>query len=321
MTPSPTSRFRPTAEHSPTRTHRLLSSCPGRALAPMRLVEALNTEWDELRQHPAAVAAVQRWAAGSPALRGLRSLADLEGAFATLRREGIATATDGPLLALLALAHDGEELAGRTVVQLFVGRAVRLIRSQVRTSGAETCEVEAQVIAALWQAVMQYPLRRRHEHVAANLAMDTLRLTQHRWAHTPPPHARTQGRTAAYEVPLLTWEDQDPALKAHDHHEPAAWSQVTRLLSDAVAHGAITREQGRVLLQVYAPLPGQAQGVAEVAVQLGISPQTLHRRLSRLTARLAQYLKDVEQEGRRTRHSPTGAPRLGATLDELMQAA
>ena len=92
-------------------------------------------------------------------------------------------------------------------------------------------------------------------------------------------------------------------------------------MSDPAATGATPGERGRGLRKVSPPLPGQPRGVAEVAVQLGISPQTLHRRLSRLTVRLAQYLKDVEQDGRRTRHSPTGAPRLGATLDELMQAA
>ncbi|WP_432498830.1 hypothetical protein [Kineococcus gypseus] len=288
----------------------------------MRLVQALNSEWQQLAQQPANALAVQRWAVQAPALRGLRSLTDLCDSFAALRRTGDPGCTDEPLLALLELAHDGEELAGRAVVQLFLGRAARLIQNQVRTSGAETCEVEAQVIAALWQAVMRYPRHRRPRRVAANLAMDSLRLTQHHWLHSPTPGAREEGFGTTYEVPLLATEDQDPALNATERREPAAWPRVVHLLSDAVAHGAITGEQAQVLLQVYAPPPGQqAHGVAEVAAQLGITTPTLHRRLSRLTARLVQYVKDVEQEGRRLRHSPAGAPRLGATVDELMRAA
>jgi len=319
MSSSPTTHFR--LEVDPGTHDTQLSARPGRAVEPMRFMQALNAEWERLCDEHSTVVAVRRWAVLQPALQGLHCLTDITDAVA---QRGLATVAGGDgcldelLLALLTLAQHGEELAGRTVVQLFMGRAVRLTRSQVRVTGAETAEVEAQVITALWEAVTTYPLQRRRQRVAANLALDALRLTQRRWVFAGPGHSRSGTVT---EVSIFDQEDCDPLMNATGDHKPTAWARVARLLGDSAAHGAITDEQARLLMQVYAPLPGQAQGVAETAAQLGISSETLHRRLSRLSARLVQYLKDVEREGHHGHLSPTATPRLGADPLELMQAA
>ena len=158
---------------------RALSSRPGRAPQDLQLIGALNQEWDRMLGSPEVDARVRRWSDQHVALRGLHTLGELWAAGREHRRK---EASDELLHALVACAQDGEQLAGRVVVQLFLGRAVRLIRSQVPATGAESMEVEAQVVAALWQAVASYPLANRPQRVAANLSMEMLRFTQQRWA-------------------------------------------------------------------------------------------------------------------------------------------
>lgn len=82
------------------------------------------------------------WAT-KPTLAGYTSLADVEAGTAAADR----TAADAIPLALLELAYDGDQLAGRTVLQLMLGKAVRIAASY--TGRADRDLLEQLAVSAL----------------------------------------------------------------------------------------------------------------------------------------------------------------------------
>ncbi|MEU1628188.1 hypothetical protein ABZ746_23230 [Streptomyces sp. NPDC020096] len=102
-------------------------------------------------------------------------------------------------------------LAARLLVQAMLPSAMRTTRS-LRRDGLAFAEVAHIVIGALYEVVRTYPLQRRPRRVAANLAMDTLRLARRelRWGgvleDTEPLEASPALRVAA--------DDPDPYERA-----------------------------------------------------------------------------------------------------------
>ena len=72
---------------------------------------------------------------------------------------------DRVLLGLLALARDGDRLAGRTVVQALLGKLVTMAVADRRLAFDD-------LLAALWVRLATYPIERRPAKVAANLVLD-----------------------------------------------------------------------------------------------------------------------------------------------------
>ena len=85
---------------------------------------------------------------------------------------------DAVLLALLTAQAAGDDLAGRVVVQAMVPK---LVRMAVRDDGATFDDY----LAALWVRVATYPVHRRPQRVAANLALDTLKTVKGTRTHPP----------------------------------------------------------------------------------------------------------------------------------------
>ena len=169
------------------------------------LVGRLNAEWSVLLDAPASRAAVDAWRRREPTLAGLADLAAVEAAVRTgaapktagwagARPEDAAQERADPtraradelLLALLRQATrpgaPGAELAGRTVLQLMLPKAVAIARSQ-RGRVPDPDERISAVIACLYETIRRYPVDRRQRSVAGNLGLDTLHLFQRR---TPP---------------------------------------------------------------------------------------------------------------------------------------
>lgn len=303
------------------RHHVLLSSQPTRRL-DLRLTRALTEEWTRLCGLGSNDAVVCRWVASEPALPRVGSLTELTKALDAAPTPQM----DSMLLALLNLAQRGEQLAGRVLVQQFMGRAIRLAYNQARVTGADPNEVEAQVFAGLWQAVMEYPTARGPRSVAASLALDALRLTQRhwiaRWGHRKEDrNGSNASLPAPQELPLQPEVAEESFLqRAAEASTPT--EAVLQLLTDAVAHGAITRAEAQLLARAYAPLPGAATRSRDIGDELGLTPEAVRRRLSRLVTRLTQYVRTVELEGADGADlSPTASPRLGACIQDLMWAA
>ncbi|HEX8508760.1 MAG TPA: hypothetical protein VF635_04595, partial [Propionibacteriaceae bacterium] len=94
-----------------------MSLAPVRSRSGLRVVDALNAEWNALTEGNRD--AVQGWAARQPALAACGDLSDV------LRAAPLNL--DGVLSALLAEQLEGpEDLASRTVLQIMLGRVVLL---------------------------------------------------------------------------------------------------------------------------------------------------------------------------------------------------
>jgi DNA-directed RNA polymerase specialized sigma24 family protein len=73
---------------------------------------------------------------------------------------------DAVLGHLIEACQAGHDRAGRVVVQAFLGKLVRLSRSDSRLQPDD-------LVAALWIRLARYPLDRRPAKIAANLVLDT----------------------------------------------------------------------------------------------------------------------------------------------------
>lgn len=222
----------------------------------------LNDEWDRLCTDGRS-AAVARWAAAHPALSGCRELSDVEAAVT-------AGAADAVLLALLRLAHDGDELAGRTVLQLMLGKAIRIAGGHAGRDSRECLEHAA--VAALWTVIATYPTDRRPTKVAANIAMDTLGAVSRELAHRRS------------ETP--TEPDALASVLGSDSSAPATDVDLTELLAWAVDAGAISAADAGLLIDIYAPAPG-LDGGAAAAERAGISWAAARQRASRAVRKIA----------------------------------
>ncbi|WP_053207995.1 hypothetical protein [Jiangella muralis] len=236
----------------------------------------LNDEWDRLRAdgQPDAVA---RWAAAEPALAGCRHLADVEAAVTTAVTTA-AGGADAVLIALLRLAHAGDALAGRTVLQLMLGKAIRIAAGHAGRDSREALEHAA--VAALWTVIATYPTERRPAKVAANLAMDTLGVVSRELAHRRS------------ETPA------EPDVLASVAGTGAGDSEntgLTELLAWAVDAGAVSVADARLLFDIYAPAPG-VEGGAAAAGRAGISWAAARQRASRAVRRIAVAVRADEAQ-------------------------
>ena len=134
------------------------------------IVGALNREWRSLVGHDShrSREVVTSWGERHAALRPCNSLGDI----LALVRDN----SDIALAALLALVRDGDGMAGRVILQSQIGRLVWMAQRDVR-AGVDD------YLGALWCEICTYPLERRPRHIAANLALDTLKAVhrEHRW--------------------------------------------------------------------------------------------------------------------------------------------
>ena len=254
---------------------------PIRHQSAASLAGRLNHEWACLAAGPAASAALSRWAPAWPALAGLGSLDDVLSLIAAdpARRDAV-------LLALLELAQAGDGLAGRTVLQVMLGKAVRVAGTIVRRDDVrgDREEALARAVAALWQAIATYPVTLRPARVAANLALDTVGISQR--GHTGSSHLRRSYR----EVPVADVGSVRPAVQrdrdVDDVHGPTD-AQLLTVLAWAVRTGVVDLDEALLLARVYSlddhgrPADGRA-----VAEQAGISWPALRQRCRRLARRI-----------------------------------
>jgi hypothetical protein len=253
---------------------------PARHTSTTTLAGRLNRDWAQLVAGPAAGAALRRWALTCPALTQLSTLDDVLSLVADADAD--ATVRDAVLLALIEAAQAGDALAGRTVLQTMLGKAVRVAGTVARRDDVRGDQEEAlaRAVAALWQAIATYPVALRPARVAANLALDTVAVAQR--GHTGSSHFRRSYR----ELPLAdvgsvsraVQHDGDP----DDVHGPVD-AQLLTVLAWAVRAGVLDLDDAQLLVRVYSvdehgrPADGRA-----VAAQAGLSWPALRQRCRRL---------------------------------------
>lgn len=257
---------------------------PGRPrrTSPDNLVGRLNLEWARLSVAPGSMASVAAWGSVSPALTGVGSL---EGVLARVWQADV-TARDEVLLALLELSRDGDQLAGRTVLQAMLGKAVRVAacvadRPDVRGDQEEAL---ACAVSSLWLVIATYPIARRRSRVAANLALDTVALVQR--GHTGSSHFRRSYPETPFGDLRTVGHSVRQDLQPADRNGPPD-AELFRLLAWAVRNAVLTLDEARLLIRVYTVdeqgRPGDARAVAQ---QEGLTWLALRQRCHRLARRV-----------------------------------
>lgn len=239
------------------------------------LAGQLNAEWSALHDDPATNAVVATWARRDQALREFASLDDVERAVA----QDPPARVDAILLALLNLAQAGDGLAGRTVLQLMLGKAIRIAISH---TGRDTKEnLEHAAVTALWMTIATYPTTRRPTKIAANIAMDTLHAVCGELAHH---RSETPTEPAVLASSLVDrW--------AADCDSAPADLELLELLAWAVDHHTITAADAVLILDIYLPMPGQAGGQA-AAARHNLTWPAARQRASRAVRKITQSVCD-----------------------------
>ena len=232
------------------------------------IVGALDQEWGELvGMHPGAV---MGWAVRHPVLAPYRSLDDVLVA--------AKQSPDAVLAALLAEVAAGDRLAGRVVLQALVGRIARMAQRDPRSGIGD-------YLAALWQVINNYPLRRRPVRIAANLSMDALQaVTRERsWA----------GRSALRLCPSTESLEEllEPAgLDGRPFDSaPLVELEARRVLEASRLLCLIEKPDAALLTSIYADgLTG-----IQAARRFHISAGTVRVRCSRAVRRLAAHAVEL----------------------------
>jgi hypothetical protein len=179
---------------------------------------------------------------------------------------------DRVLLALVARAVDGDDLAARVLLQLLLPGARSLARRWWAVGDAE--ERAAVAVGAVYQRIRSYPLARRPGKVAANILMDAARELRRAVPRTdidlvgdatdqmvaPPQSARGELSVAAH-----------PALELVD------------VLSDAVNEGVI----GAVDAELIARSRIAGERMEDLAAGLNLKPRTVWSRRQQAETALA----------------------------------
>ena len=251
----------------------------------------LNEQWAQLRTSSEAAVSLARWVAlpGWGARLDGAHQHDLEGVVQYVQGAGRTTADrDEVLLGLLTLSQAGEELAGRVVLQVMLPKAIRLAQSLGRhpdwTDGAD--EARSTVLSALWVAIATYPLVRRPGRVTANLALDTLALTQR--GHTGSSwQVHTVREQPCEDLRQLAEPGHDPA-DVDDLTGPAD-AELWTVLAWGVRTGVLQLHEARLMARVYGlDAQGDLESTAALVAEMGITWRAMRQRCNRLARRLGQ---------------------------------
>lgn len=232
-------------------------------------IDVLAREWGELTSSGRGLAAVQQWGRRHPvALAGCRTLDEII--------ELIRVDPDPALLALLELVSEGDTMAGRVVVQSMLPKLIKVAR---RDPDHELPDY----VSWLWLVLSGYPLARRRHSVAANLALDTLKLATRQRRNREVPHQVESLVVLGSEdsrvgrALVVTGSGSSDELTA------------TQVINSARRLGLLDDLAAQVLTTVYDHgLPGK-----EAAAQLGMSVDCLRWRCSRAVRRLASHSADL----------------------------
>lgn len=172
---------------------------------------------------------------------------------------------DALLHQLLTLHRDGEQLAGRIVLQAMLGRANRLTRTAAgRGQDADDA------VAGLWTAIATYPLHRT-AHVAANLAMDALKAMSPAEGETPLSPEVLEGQI-----------HDDQGAGRLTPRSPSASEEAVTVLLWALDHQVLTQDEVQLLAHTYL-----GEGYRDTTAHAELSGAAARQRRSRAVRKLA----------------------------------
>jgi DNA-directed RNA polymerase specialized sigma24 family protein len=245
---------------------------------------ALEGEWESLVRGSLRLA-FRRWRASELALRRFE---DPRRLLAFLwNKKASPLEKDRVFLALLRLAHGGEALAGRVVLQAMLPALKAMAKEFLRRHPDldsepvfDREELWQVLFASMLEEINGYRLESRPRKVAANLRWDTYHAVVAEFYRARP-----------------AWEEELPVAEALEPLVEEEW--VTPTLEDveaplrrAVAAGAISEAEADLILQTH--IEGVPLQVA--AERLGISYNAAKHRRRRAVRRLLMFLRPWTQD-------------------------
>lgn len=221
----------------------------------------MQSLFDQLEHEWRAIGADRRAARGLSEILDLAGARDLEGV-----RHWVAgarpAASDPLLLALVTRAADGDQLAGRVMLQLLLPGTRRLARKWWALGN--DAERQAAAAAAVYDRIRNYPVARRPGKVAANILLD----------------AGSILRRQVHDSRGLVGFDDTREVQAEPRigHPSLELAQV---LSDAVDEGVLSTAEA----QLIAASRIAGRRLADLAAERGAALRTVqkHRRAAEAT--------------------------------------
>lgn len=253
------------------------------------LYRQLIQEWVELHHSPSTTRTVQRWARREPVLKGCRTPGEI------VDRIDLAphVEKDELLLALVRLAQDGHQLAGRTVLQALLPKLSRIASRTSQSSTGTWAEDHKHItIAEFWQVLAEYPVERRPRRVAANLGLDTLhRICRAGKRPEPVPvdphdHLTPEDQFTAGHARYTYLSAKGDQADIGSGLELSVDSDLPQLLAWALQQRLLTEDEAQLLTTVYLHAEKPGAGYAAEADAQGVSQAALRQRCSRAVRRL-----------------------------------
>jgi DNA-directed RNA polymerase specialized sigma24 family protein len=236
--------------------------------SPFRVVDDLNREWRELLERDGS--ALPPWAGPHAGQTGCSGLVALVAA--------ASRGDDEVLRPLLVESRRGDNLAARTVLQAMLGRLVQMARRDSRSDVDD-------YVAAMWCVIARYPLAARPVRIAANLALDTLKMVQRDRDGT----GRGQAAVLMSGPVLESLFEQGARLAGLDRAAELHALGAADVIEAGHRLRLIDDSTGRLLRHVYVDgLSGR-----EAAARSGTSAGSLRVRCSRAVSRLAAHAAEL----------------------------
>lgn len=223
-------------------------------------VRELLREFEWLAKSSAPLVAA--WARRHSALAGCAALRDV---LAAVRAD-----PDAVLGALLQETADGCVVAGRVVLQALLPKMITMAGRDGEPG------VLDDYLSALWLRIIDYPLDRRPQRIAANLVLDTRKTVRAERGRELVLLDRAQ----LHAVPWL-------------RGEPTQRPDARKLLRAAMDRGLVDPHTHNVLTSVYA----DGFTSAETAERFGVTHSTIRRRCNRGLRTLAARVHELADAG------------------------
>jgi DNA-directed RNA polymerase specialized sigma24 family protein len=259
----------------------------------MDVAYQLDCEWSLLAQTEIA-RALRRWHEQQPQLRRFGTPRQL----LCFLHSAPAEQTDGPLLALLALARY-DQLARRTLLQVLLPA----LKTQAeRMASSPSClreEVWEVLLYFAWETICGYPVERRRVCVATKLVLDVLHNAT-RELHRQPAGSDESDRSGELRwllPPEPTREDETPA-REDQSREPVAPPEPVppeTVVLEGVAAGVLGRLDAELILLT------RVDGIRLrlLARTVGASYHALRQRRQRAEKRLREFLESDRDVSKR----------------------
>jgi hypothetical protein len=248
------------------------------ASVPSPIYRQLCREWVELNTLTSSTTTVRRWARLEPALAGHTRPGDIVDAIDTASP----TVQNDMLAALTRLLQAGHQLAGRVVLQAMLPKLLRITLRTSATS-ADNAWIEDRhhiTLAEFWEVLATYPLHRRPNKIASNLALDTLHRVS--GVRRPAPDIPLDPTELSTSMPnrFRTVDDPAHAIELSPH------ADLTQVITWGITREVITPTEGAVLADVYLPRQRRTR-IADAAQTWGITQAAVRQRCSRARRRLS----------------------------------